>query len=135
MLGIKQIYNDLGNAMKDVCDKLYSRSRPKSVDVKVDSYIVVDAPYSIRNNEMNDDGSFNDYTTTVQIRIYVRDKAAARNPNKFNLDVMDEKVKAVLGKFPIATENIIVTKPRVAIQGDDGDGFSVVIVQGRLRTR
>ena len=84
---------------------------------------------------MNDDGSFNDYTTTAQIEIYVRDKTSARNPNPLNVSAVSEKVGAVMTKFPISTDNIIVTKPRVTLQTDDGDGFSVTIVQGLLRTK
>ena len=135
MISIKTLYYDAGNAVKGICDKVYPRNRPKSVCDRPDSYIVVSFPSSIYNNEMNDDGSFNDYTTTVQIEIYVRDKASARNPNTLNVSAVSEKVSAVMTKFPISTDNIIVTKPRVTLQTDDGDGFSVTIVQGLLRTK
>ena len=122
MVDIKQIYFDLGNAVKGICDKVYPRNRPKAVDTKIGSYIVVSAPYTIRNNEMNYDGSYNYYTTTIQIEVYVRDKASSPNPNGFS-------------PAEISTDNIIVTRPNVAIQADDGAGFSVTIIQGRLRTR
>lgn len=135
MVDIKQIYFDLGNAVKGICDKVYPRNRPKAVDTKIGSYIVVSTPYAIRNNEMNYDGSYNDYTTTVQIEVYVRDKASSANPNGFNPSEMSEKVKAILERFPISTDKIIVAKPNIAIQSDDGDGFSVTIIQGRLRTK
>lgn len=135
MLDLKDLYYDLGNAMKGICDRVYARNRPKSVSDRPDSYIVVKLPSVIINNEMNDDGSFNDYTTTAQIEIYVRDKASARNPNTLNVSAASEKVGAVMTKFPISTDNIIVTRPRVTLQTDDGDGFSVTIVQGLLRTK
>lgn len=135
MVDIKQIYFDLGNAVKGICEKVYPRNRPKAVDTKIGSYIVVSAPYAIRNNEMNYDGSYNDYTTTIQIEVYARDKASSANPNGFSPSEMSEKVKAVLERFPISTDNIIVTRPNVAIQADDGAGFSVTIIQGRLRTK
>lgn len=135
MLDLKTIYYDLGRAVKGVCDVVYPRNRPKSVADKVGSYIVVNCPYTIKNNEMNDDGRYNDYTTTVQIEVYVRDKISPVNPNGFEVSTVDEKVRAVMEKFPISTDNIIVTSPRVAIQADDGDGFSVTIIQGKLRTR
>ena len=135
MVDIKQIYYDLGNAMKGVCANIYPRSRPKSVDKNISSYIVVNVPYAIRNNEIDGSGSYNDYTTTIQIEVYVKDKVSSANPNGFNLVEMDCKVKAILSRFPIMTDNIVVTKPRVAMQADDGDGFSVTIVQGMLRTR
>lgn len=135
MLDLKDLYYDLGNAMKGICDRVYARNRPKSVSDRPDSYIVVKLPSVIINNEMNDDGSFNDYTTTAQIEVYVRDKTSARNPNTLNVSAVSEKVGAVMTKFPISTDNIIVTKPRVTLQTDDGDGFSVTIVQGLLRTK
>lgn len=135
MLDLKDLYYDLGNAMKGICDRVYARNRPKSVSDRPDSYIVVKLPSVIINNEMNDDGSFNDYTTTAQIEVYVRDKTSARNPNTLNVSAVSEKVSAVMTKFPISTDNIIVTKPRVTLQTDDGDGFSVTIIQGSLRTK
>lgn len=135
MISIKTLYFDVGNAMKGVCDKVFPRNRPKAVDKKINSYIVVLFPSSIYNNEMNSDGSYNDYTTTVQIEVYVRDKVSASNPNALDVTQVDEKVKAVMGRFPISTENILVTNPMITMQTDDGDGFSVTIIQGRLRTK
>ena len=135
MVDIKQIYFDLGNAVKGICDKVYPMNRPKAVDTKIGSYIVISTPYTIRNNEMNYDGSYNYYTTTIQIEVYVRDKTSSANPNGFSPSEMDNKVKAVLERFPISTDNIIVTRPNIAIQSDDGAGFSVTIIQGRLRTK
>ena len=84
---------------------------------------------------MNDDGSYNDYTTVAQIEVYVRDKPSSKNPNNFNVSKVDEKVRAVLEKFPISTENILVISPQITLQTDDGDGFSVTIIQGKLRTK
>lgn len=135
MISIKTLYFDVGNAMKGVCDRVFPRNRPKAVDKKINSYIVVFFPSSIYNNEMNSDGSYNDYTTTVQIEVYVKDKVSAGNPNELDVTHVDEKVKAVMGRFPISTENILVTNPRITMQTDDGDGFSVTIIQGRLRTK
>lgn len=135
MVSIKSLYNDIGNAVKGVCDKVYARNRPKSVDERIGSYIVVYFPSSIYNNEINSDGSYNDYTTTAQIEIYVRDKVSAKNPNTFDVSAVDEKVREVLSKFPISTDNILVSNPRITLQADDGDGFSVTIIQGRLRTK
>ena len=135
MISIKTLYNDVGTAVKGICDKVYARSRPKSVDDRPNSYIVVSFPSMIFNNEMNSDGSFNDYSTTAQIEIYVRDKVTPKNPSSLDVSTVDTKVSKVLGLFPIMTDNIVVTKPRVTMQADDGGGFSVTIVQGLLRTR
>lgn len=134
-MNIKDMYYDVGNAVKGVCDRVYAHDRPKAVSDRPDSYIVVVFPSVIFNNEMNSEGTFNDYTTTAQIEIYVRNKVSAKNPGAFDVAAMNDKVSAVLKRFPIATKNIIVMKPRVTLQTDDGDGFAVTIVQGQLRTR
>lgn len=134
-MNIKDMYYDVGNAVKGVCDRVYAHDRPKAVSDRPGSYIVVVFPSVILNNEMNSEGTFNDYTTTAQIEIYVRNKVSAKNPGAFDVAAVSEKVSAVMKKFPISTKNIIVTKPRVTLQTDDGDGFSVTIVQGQLRTR
>lgn len=135
MVSIKTLYFDVGNAMKGICDKLFSRNRPKAVDETINSYIVVYFPSGIYNNEMNSSGVYNDFTTTAQIELYVRDKASAGNPNTLDVSTVDKKVQEILNRFPISTKNLVVTNPRITLQTDDGDGFSVTIIQGRLRTK
>lgn len=134
-MNIKDMYYDVGNAVKGVCDRVYAHDRPKAVSDRPDCYIVVAFPSVILNNEMNSEGTFNDYTTTAQIEIYVRNKMSAKNPGAFDVSAVSEKVSAVMKKFPISTKNLTVTRPRVTLQTDDGDGFAVTIVQGMLRTR
>ena len=134
---IKDIYQGLWNAVDGICDKRYLKDRPKSalVSERPDSYIVIRLPYSIYNNEISDSGEYNDFTTTAQIEIYVRDKVSSKNPNEFNVLAMDEKVEKVMKLFPIITEDFIVSRPSVTMQTGDGDGFSVTIIQGFLRTK
>lgn len=134
-MDLKQIYYDLGNAVKGICDVVIPRNRPYTVDKRYNSFIVVSLPYTIRNNEISDDGSYNDYSTTVQISIYTRNRVSSSLGNCTDLDAMDEKLERVLSVFPIRTPRIIVTKPKVILQTDDGDGFDITMIQGRLRTR
>ena len=134
-MDLKQIYYDFGNAVKGICDVVIARNRPDTVDKRYDSFIVVSLPYAIRNNEISDDGSYNDYSTTVQISIYTRNRVSSGLGNCTDLDAMDEKLERVLSVFPIRTPRIIVTKPKVILQTDDGDGFDITMIQGRLRTR
>lgn len=135
MIDIKQIYYDMGNAVNGICDKTFSRNRPKAVDTKLNSFIVVGIPYSIRNNEISDDGRYNDYSTTAQIEVYVRNKTSRGNTNCFDLSTMDEKVSRVLRLFPLSTANITLTRPSIMIQSDDGNGFDVTIITCRLKTK
>lgn len=135
MVEIKEIYYDIGNALKGVCDKVYARSRPKAVDERVGSYLVVALPYRIRNGEMDPEGRYNDFETTAQIEVYVRDRVSAKNPNGADVVAMSEKVGEVMRRFPIATERMVARRPRVTLEGDDGDGFGVAVVQADVRTR
>ena len=136
-MNIKELYQGLWNTVDGICDKRYLKDRPKSVLVneRPDSYIVISMPYAIYNNEIGDSGVYNDFTTTVQIEIFVRDKVSYKNPNEFNVLSMSDKVDKVMKLFPITTERFTVTRPRVTMQDGDGDGFSVTIIQGFLRTR
>lgn len=135
MVDIKEIYYDIGNALKGVCEKVYARSRPKAVDERVGSYMVVALPYRIRNGEMDPEGRYNDWATTVQIEVYVRDRVSSKNPNGADVVAMSEKVGEVMRRFPIVTERIVARRPRVTLEGDDGDGFGVAVVQADVRTR
>lgn len=135
MVSIKTLYYDVGKAMDGICDELYSRSRPKAVDTKINSYIVVYFPSSIYNNEMNSSGVYNDFTTIAQIELYVRDENSSSNLHKFDISSVDEKAQEIMDRFPISTKNLIVSNPRITLQTDDGAGFSVTIIQGRLRTK
>lgn len=133
MMTIETLYNDIGKAVKDVCERIYAKNRPKSVDKRPDSYIVVRLPSGIYNQEIGD--GYNDFTTTAQIEIYVRNTTSRENPNSFNVAKTSEKVQEVLERFPISTDNIVVTHPVITLQTDDGDGFDVTIIQGELRTK
>lgn len=130
---IKTLYNDIGATMKGVCDKIYPKNRPSSVDTKINSYIVVRLPSGIYNQEIG--YGYNDFVTTAQIEVYVRNKTTSKSPNGFDVTTTSDKVQEVLDKFPIATDNITVTRPVITFQSDDGDGFDVTIIQGTLRTK
>lgn len=132
---IEDLYNDVGRAMKGVCDKIYAKNRPKAMDERIGSYIVVRLPSGIYNHEIGQDGGYNDFTATVQIEVYVRNIVSSKSPNGFDVGKTSEKVAEALKRFPISTEHIIVTRPRVTLQADDGAGFDVTIIQGSLRTR
>lgn len=135
MTTIEEIYNDVGRAMKGVCDKIYAKNRPKAMDERVGSYLVVRLPSAIHNREIGQDGGYNDFTATIQIEVYVRNSVSSKSPNGFDVGKTSEKVAEVLKRFPIQTEHIRVSRPMVTMQTDDGDGFDVTIIQGSLRTR
>lgn len=70
---VKQLYYDIEKVVKGICGKVYPQDRPSAVDERIDSYIVVGLPSGIYNNEIGQNGEYNDYKTTAQIEVYVRD--------------------------------------------------------------
>lgn len=135
MIRIKTIYYDIAGVVKNICDKTFYQDRPTAVDSRIGSYLVISLPSNIRNNETDPSGAYNDYTTTVFLEVYVRDKMAAQNPIGIDLKTMDEKVSAVLSVFPLDTSYIHVTRPEIVMQDSDGSGFHVTLIRATLRTK
>lgn len=135
MVSLKTLFYDIAGKVKDVCDETYYQDRPASVDKRINSYLVISMPSSIVNQELNPNGEYNDYTTTVLLEVYVRDKMSSQNPVGVDLKVMDEKVTKVLSVFPINTDKIFVTQPQIVMQDNDDSGFHVTLIRARLRTK
>lgn len=135
MVNVKNLYYSVSGAIKGICDKTYYQDRPTSVDERINSYAVISLPSAIVNNEMDPSGAYRDFTTTVIIEVYVRDNMSASNPIGINLKVMQEKVQSVLEKFPIDTSSVLVSRPELVMQDNDGTGFHVTLIRARLRTK
>lgn len=135
MVSLKTLFYGISGAAKGVCDKTYYQDRPTSIDQRVNSYLVISMPSSIVNQELNPNGEYNDYTTTVLLEVYVRDQMSAKNPVGVDLRLMDEKVTKVLSLFPISTDKIFVTRPEIVMQDNDDSGFHVTLIRARLRTK
>lgn len=135
MVSLKTLFYDIAGAVKGVCDKTYYQDRPTSIDKRVNSYLVVSLPSNVVNNELDPSGAYNDYTTTVLLEVYVRDKMSASNPVAMDVKNMDEKVGKVLKSFPIDTDSIFVTRPEIVMQDNDDSGFHVTLIRARLRTK
>lgn len=135
MIRVKTIYYDIAGVVKNICDRTYYQDRPTAIDSKIGSYLVISLPSDIKNNELNPSGEYNDYSTTVLLEVYVRDKMSAQNPIGIDLKTMDEKVNAVMAIFPINTLNIQVTRPEIAMQSNDDSGFHITLIRAKLRTK
>lgn len=124
------------NAVKPLCEKVFLKDRPKSVDQKTDCYIVVDMPSYISNREIDYSGSFDYYVTTIGFYIFVRDKVTSRHLEIIDIVMMDELLKHVLALFPIADreKGVKIHRPRVVVSNSDGDGWHYTLVSARMTT-
>lgn len=135
MVSIKDLYYDVAAVVKGICDKTYYMDRPTSVDTKINSYLVISLPSTIANQELDPRGGYRDYTTTLLLEVYVRDKMSSSNPVGIDLKAMDEKVGKVTALFPMDCEHVYVTQPEVVMQDNDQSGFHVTLIRARLRTK
>lgn len=135
MVSLKTLYYGIAKAVSGICDNGYYQDRPASVTDKLNSYIVVNLPSAVYNNELGERGEYNDFSTTVVLEVYVRDLVSASNPNGMDIKKMDEKVDAVLKLFPINTKDFKINKPQITLQTSDKSGFHVTFIQAQLNTK
>lgn len=135
MVSLKTLYYGIAKAVNGICDNGYYQDRPASVTDKLNSYIVINLPSAVYNNELGERGEYNDFSTTVVLEVYVRDLVSASNPNGMDIKKMDEKVDAVLKLFPINTNDFKINNPQITLQTSDKSGFHVTFIQGQLRTK
>lgn len=135
MLSVKEILQSMYLAVEDIADKVYLQDRPKATDDRINSYIVVELPSGLASGVIDAGVSdYDDYTSTCRFTLFVRNRARAGNINEIDITSVDSKMKALLGVFPIADDNVQITTPTIVLSGDDESGFHYVFIQARLRT-
>lgn len=135
MLSVKEILQSMYLAVEGIADKVYLQDRPKATDDRINSYIVVELPSGLASGVIDAGVSdYDDYTSTCRFTLFVRNRARAGNINEIDITSVDSKMKALLGIFPIADDNVQITTPTIVLSGDDESGFHYIFIQARLRT-
>ncbi len=135
MITAKDILQDMYGQAKGICDMTYISERPASTSDKLNSFIVCAIPGALYNNEMSDDGRFDDYSCTVQFEVYVRDKTSSSNLNQPDVVRIDKVARALLSKFPMTGEHCLFHSPSQGVSVSDGKHFHCVIIQSEMQTR
>lgn len=135
MISSKDLLQDMYNAVKGLADKTYLLERPSSTSDSLNSFIVCNLPSAIYNQEMSDDGEYDDYTTTAQFEIYVRDRVTSTNINQVDIMSLSRLVSSVLRLFPMSLDHCVITNPVETLSISDGKQFHCTIIQGKLRTK
>lgn len=135
MLSIKDILRSMYDAVSGIADATYLQDRPKATDDRINSYILVELPTSLRSGVLDTGNSgYNDFTSTCRITLFVRNRTRAGNINEIDVNSVDSKVKSILSLFPVCDDKVQITSPAVLLSGDDESGFHYVFIQARLRT-
>ncbi len=135
MITAKNILEDMYRQAKGICDMTYISERPASTSDSLSSFIVCSLPGSLYNNEVSDDGRFDDFSCTAQFEVYVRDKTSSSNLNQPDIMKIDEVVRQLLSKFPMAGTYCLFHSPSQEMAVSDGKHFHCVIIQSKMRTR
>lgn len=122
-------------AVKGICDKVFLLDRPESTSDELNSFIVLSLPSAIRNNEMDDAGESNDYSTTAWFEVYVRDKVSAKNINAVDINALSEKVQKVKTLFPINAKHCVIYDPDELMTDSDGKQFHLTYIRAKIRTK
>ena len=124
-----QILNSLVKALKPLGVKTYLLNRPKKVDDKMESFIVVDLPVQLRRTTKGyDDYS---YRTTGVIYAFVR----AQTDGTPYIDRQTTFVKGITELFPIKDDIVECVDPSVLMRGLDETNFQVTTITFTLRTK
>lgn len=99
MTDMSDIIKVMYDTAKKVCDKVYLQNRPASTTSRSEKFIVVELPSMITNNEISQDGSYNDYSTTGQFTIFVRDRASSKNSNEVSILTASDMVNSLKKTF------------------------------------
>lgn len=122
-------------AVKGICDKVFLLDRPESTSDELNSFIVISLPSAIRNNEMDDAGESDDYSTTAWFEVYVRDKVSSKNINAVDINIISEKVQKVKALFPINAEHCVIYDPDELMTDSDGKQFHLTYIRAKIRTK
>lgn len=135
MIDSRDLLHDMYDAVKGICDKVFLVERPASTSDDLNSFIVVDLPSVINNNEMDDAGESNDYSTTAWFEVFVRDKVSAKNLNAVNINVLSDKVKKVKSLFPINGKHCVIYNPSELMTISDGKQFHLTYIRAKIHTK
>lgn len=107
--------------------EVFVTTRPQWHREHMNDFVVVSLPTSITNMTVGNCGMTR---TTCRIEIFVRDKDGQEN-----IDRLDELTGKIESIFPITGDGMIASEPSVIMEGSDGNGFHVIVVQADFLTK
>lgn len=122
------IYNDLTEALKGKGYPIYF-GRPTNLPEKTTAFLVIELPVELLGRVAGDMKVMAD--TFGLISMYVK----AKSNGTMNIEAQGDGTEIVTDVFPINTDNITASKPRILVSGNDGDGYHVTKITFKLRTK
>ena len=118
---ISEILENVCTDVTDVSNNVFPEHRPSATQKQMEDMVVVSLPVAFNENNVCQ-------TTTIRFELMARNRANGMAYTKRLQGMLD----VLMEKFPITEERYSITKPYVALKGDDGLGFTVWNVQATL---
>lgn len=96
-------------------------SRPTGNTVQNDSFLAVTVPYGAEDETFIG-------MSYLRVELYVRNAANG----VADLPRLQKLTDTVISVFPLAGEHYKAWRPRVVLKGDDGNGFTIWLIQAEL---
>lgn len=111
---------------KTLSDNVFTGNRPQAVPEQMKEFIVVSIPSRLESSTYG--GGYGVTKAYCNIEIYVRlKKSGMENQTK-----MDALLGKLLDLFPIQDSVMLASRPKITLRGNDGLGFSAVLVRADL---
>lgn len=124
----KEILLEMRNAFQDIIPNIFSNGRPKILNENLDSFMVISLPVMQYNKTYGK--GYGMTSSYVRVEIYVKDIKGLEHTA-----MLDKLAQDCLDRFPINSNNIIMSRPRIVMDGSDGYGFHAVTIQASLITK
>lgn len=124
----KDILLVMRDAFKDFTEAVFVTDRPKTIGENYNDFIVVSLPVMLYNKTFGK--GYGMTSSYARIEIFVKDRNGLEQTAK-----LDDMIQKCVDKFPINTELVTMSRPRVVLSGTDGYGFHVATIQASLITK
>ena len=118
---LSEILKDIISKVSDISDNVYPENRPIVSESLVDM-IVVSFPIQFEDKRVCQDSD-------IRFEIIVKNR-----PNNIpNVEKLQEMLNLLVGKFPIVGERYVLSRPFLALKGEDEASFTIWVVQANIR--
>lgn len=124
----KDILTTMRDTFSDIIPNIFSNGRPKVLNENLTSFMVISLPVMLYNKTYGK--GYGMTTSYARIVIYVKDVNGVEHTAK-----LDSLAQSCMEKFPINTDLVIMSRPRIVMDGSDGYGFHTVTIQASLITK
>lgn len=125
---LREILTVMRDSFKDLAEAVFVTDRPKTIGENYNNFIVISLPVMLYNKTYGT--GFGMTSSYARVEIFVKDRNGLEQTAK-----IDDIANKVIDKFPINTEMITMSRPRVVMSGSDGYGFHVATIQASFITK